>query len=531
MKDNIDIFKNYKINVRKIKKEDLRDVAEINVNGWKTAYRGIIDDEFLDNLSIEENYQKRLKDYTENGFVVAELHNEIVGFCRYRTGNYYKDKYVNVDCEICALYVKPEHKGNGIGKKLVNYVINEFKENGYFQMILWCLKDNYPARAFYEKIGGIYCGENIIEKGNKEYKEVGYIYNLKKLPKDELELVIPTKKYKKEVEEYLQEFLDNGENEIAGDGGLDRIKDFDTWLEKVQNDLSIDTIDKDRIPATLYLTVRKSDKKIVGNLQIRHFLNEKLLNYGGHIGDSVRPSERRKGYATEQIRLALDKCRKLGIDNVLMDCDKTNIGSAKSIQNNGGILENEIYVENEIVQRYWISLKKRFVTNPNNMEIVEDGNLKIKTFNNSEFTGDVALVKFNRMNAPYMVENINLCMANDNYKWLEFYDYSKKYRLTAMYNDKNEIIEWYFDIARKIGKENGMPYEDDLYLDVVVTPMGDIILLDEDELKEAFDRFEVNKADYDMAYDEANNLISLLKSNKEKLKIFTDKYLNEMLKE
>ena len=96
------------------------------------------------------------------------------------------------------------------------------------------------------------------------------------------------------------------------------VKEANKWLEKVQNDLSVDTIDKDRIPSTLYLTVRKSDNKIVGNLQIRHFLNEKLLNYGGHIGDSVRPSERRKGYATEQIRLALEKCKKLGIDNVLM---------------------------------------------------------------------------------------------------------------------------------------------------------------------------------------------------------------------
>lgn len=121
----------------------------------------------------------------------------------------------------------------------------------------------------------------------------------------ELELIFPTKEYKKEVEEYLQEFLDNGENEIAGDGGLDRIKEFDKWLEKIQNDLSIDTIDKDRIPATVYLTIRKSDKKIVGNLQIRHFLNEKLLNYGGHIGDSVRPSERRKRYS--------DRTNKIGI--------------------------------------------------------------------------------------------------------------------------------------------------------------------------------------------------------------------------
>ena len=348
---------------------------------------------------------------------------------------------------------------------------------------------------------------------------------------DELELVFPTKEYKKDVEEYLREFLDNGENEIAGDGGLDRIRDFDKWLEKVQNDLSIDTIDKDRIPATLYLTIRKSDKKIVGNLQIRHFLNKKLLNYGGHIGDSVRPSERRKGYATEQIRLALGKCKELGIDNVLMDCDKNNIGSAKAIQNNGGVLENEIYVENELVQRYWISLKKRFVTNPNNMEFVDNGSFKIKSFNNSDFVGDVALIKFNKMNKPYMIENINLCMANDNYKWLEFYDYNKKYRLTAMYNENNEIIEWYFDIARKIGKEKGMPYEDDLYLDVVLTPEGDIKLLDEYELKNSFDRFEVNKSDYEMAYNEAKQLMNKLQNNKDTLKILTDKYLKEMLKE
>ena len=346
--------------------------------------------------------------------------------------------------------------------------------------------------------------------------------------KDELELIFPNKEYKKAVEEYLQEFLDNGENEIAGDGGLDRIKDFDKWLEKITNDLSINTIDKDRIPATFYLTIRKSDNRIVGNLQIRHFLNEKLLKYGGHIGDSIRPSERKKGYATEQIRLALEKCKELGIDNVLMDCDKSNIGSAKSIQKNGGILENEIYVENELVQRYGISLKKRFVTNPNNMEIVNDGNYKIKRFNNEDFVGDIALISFNKMNKPYIVENINLCMADDNYKWLEFYDYNKKYRLTAMYNDKNEIIEWYFDIARTIGKEKGIPYEDDLYLDVVVTKTGDIFLLDEDELKAAFNRFEVNQSDYDMAYIEANRLIDELKNNKDKLRTFTDKYLNEM---
>ena len=62
------------------------------------------------------------------------------------------------------------------------------------------------------------------------------------------------------------------------------------------------------------------------------------------------------GIATEQIRLALEKCRELGIERVLMDCDKTNIASAKSIQKNGGVLENEVLIDGEMVQRYWINL-------------------------------------------------------------------------------------------------------------------------------------------------------------------------------
>lgn len=78
---------------------------------------------------------------------------------------------------------------------------------------------------------------------------------------------------------------------------------------------------------------------------------------GGHIGDGVRPSERRKGYATEMIRLALIECRNLGFDRVLMCCNRDNIGSAKSIIKNGGVLENEIISKDgDIVERYWIEL-------------------------------------------------------------------------------------------------------------------------------------------------------------------------------
>lgn len=104
---------------------------------------------------------------------------------------------------------------------------------------------------------------------------------------------------------------------------------------------------------------------------------------------------------------------------------------------------------------------------------------------------------------------------DNNYKWLEFYDYNSKVKLTAIYDENNEIIEWYFDIAREIGKEKDVPYEDDLYLDVVVTPEGEIILLDEEELKNALNRMEITEKEYKDTYKEANQLMDRLSNKKE----------------
>lgn len=506
--------------IRKARFEDIESISTIKVRGWQTAYRNIIDDEYLDNMNIEKTIEKNKRNFEKHKFIVAELNNEVVGFCSY---NYLNNEENNADCELSGIYVKPEMKRKGIGKQLIQYVINECKNAKKRKMILWCLKENYPSRAFYEAMGGKSSKIKIAKFGEKEYEIISYLYEIQ----DELKLVFPTPEYKAQVEEYLQEFFDNGEYEIAGDGGLDRIKDFDKWLKKVQNDLSPETINKDKIPSTLYLTIRKSDNKIVGNIQIRHKLNEKLLLYGGHIGDSVRPSERRKGYATEQIRLALKKCKELGIDNVMMDCDKNNIGSAKSIQNNGGILENEVYINGELVQKYRISLKKRYANRHFENES-KNTIYKMMSVNDKYFIGDVCYYYFIDVKDKITIPNGKIIIDN-NYKWIEHYDYNSKIKLTSIYDNENEIVEWYFDIARRIGKEQGIPYEDDLYLDVVVRPTGEIILLDEDELKAAYDRLEVNKKDYDMAYNEANKLIERLKENTDKLKDFTDYYLKIMM--
>lgn len=174
-----------------------------------------------------------------------------------------------------------------------------------------------------------------------------------------LYLKFPSVEDKENVLGYKNEFLQNNQK-MAGVGGLDRFDTFEEWLEKVQKDTYANLCGEGRVPSTLYLTYRKEDNKLVGILQIRHELNDYLLRHGGHIGDSVRPSEQGKGYGTEQIGLALEKCKDLGIDSVLITCNKSNIASARTIQKNLGILENEIIDNGEIVQRYWIDINHEY---------------------------------------------------------------------------------------------------------------------------------------------------------------------------
>lgn len=130
-------------------------------------------------------------------------------------------------------------------------------------------------------------------------------------------------------------------------------RDFDKYLQNLEI-----KEEKDGFVPDSVLFCLDTDRDIfVGAVNIRHYLTEELLRSGGHLADGVRPSERRKGIATAMIGLALEECRRLGIHRVLMTCDKDNIGSAKSIRNNGGVLENELINEEEVwEQRYWIDL-------------------------------------------------------------------------------------------------------------------------------------------------------------------------------
>ncbi|MDR7870112.1 MAG: GNAT family N-acetyltransferase [Tissierellaceae bacterium] len=173
----------------------------------------------------------------------------------------------------------------------------------------------------------------------------------------DLVLISPIKEYEKEAFEYIQEFLDYN-SEINGTDGLNRYQNYDEWLLKLGEDLDFQNIPEDKVPANTYFLIRKLDNKIIGMINIRHRVNEFLFNEGGHIGYSIRPTEREKGYGTLILKLGLERCKKLNLREVLITCDKINVASAKVIQNNGGVLDNEIYSEtfSGIIQRYWIEL-------------------------------------------------------------------------------------------------------------------------------------------------------------------------------
>ena len=167
-----------------------------------------------------------------------------------------------------------------------------------------------------------------------------------------LKLVKLAPQYRRHLEEMMQEWYAAGEKIVPYAIRKNDHRDFDTYLQNLEIKVETDG----RVPDSTFFCLDEERDIFVGAVNIRHYLNEPMLLNGGHIGDGVRPSERRKGIATQMIALALDECKKLGIYRVLMVCDKENIGSAKSIQNNGGVLENEVIVDGVTEQRYWIEL-------------------------------------------------------------------------------------------------------------------------------------------------------------------------------
>ena len=173
---------------------------------------------------------------------------------------------------------------------------------------------------------------------------------------NKIELQLPTLLHKPAAENFKSEFFEMQERVINGSALLDQME-YDEWLIHNTNNRHESTVSSDWVAATTFFAVRISNNKIIGMIDIRHNLeNEFLTQYGGHIGISVRPSERKKGYATEILRLGLEYAKSLNIEKVMVACYSDNIPSVRVIEKCGGVLsEVKPYEDGKLVNIYWVS--------------------------------------------------------------------------------------------------------------------------------------------------------------------------------
>jgi predicted acetyltransferase len=152
---------------------------------------------------------------------------------------------------------------------------------------------------------------------------------------------------------YIEEFTKH-KSKINGSGGLD-IENYEEWVKKTLSSHRGIELRNKYAPASTYFVFDEERETLVGMVNIRHTLTPYLVESGsGHIGYSVRPTERRKGYAKEILRLALLKLKEYGVKEALLGCYKENIGSRKTIEYNRGIFQKEICDEDGKITRTYI---------------------------------------------------------------------------------------------------------------------------------------------------------------------------------
>ena len=179
---------------------------------------------------------------------------------------------------------------------------------------------------------------------------------------DKFYLERPSIDRKEEIIDYINEFVKYKSN-INGTGQLDKFLNGYTFEETLERDLNMENkeyaLQNGRCPGKTFLLIRESDNKIVGTINLRWDLNERLLRFGGHIGYGIRPTERRKGYNKINLYLGLIEAKKIGLDNVMLDCDVNNIGSDKTLKAVGGKLERKEInpYDGVLTNVYWFNVE------------------------------------------------------------------------------------------------------------------------------------------------------------------------------
>lgn len=168
-------------------------------------------------------------------------------------------------------------------------------------------------------------------------------------------LVRPTSELKEKALEYRKEHFQHGEMTIYGSELFDKTESYEEWLNSVMLNTDPKTVNQNWVVTDTFFAVRKSDNRIIGIIDLRHTLNDFLKDLG-NCGYSVRPSERKKGYATEMLYQLLQVAKEAEMKELHLSVEKENSASIKVIQKNGGVYERSFLYENELADIYKIAL-------------------------------------------------------------------------------------------------------------------------------------------------------------------------------
>lgn len=276
--------------IRKAIKEDSYSVAKLIVSGWQTAYKGLINDNFLNNMSADtmaQKWENNILNQNENSHIyVYEENNKILGVVRFGKP---ADNFENYNSEIHVLYVEPSLKRKGIGTKLFDFAKTYFINNNTTDMIIWCLKTNIPSIKFYEKMGGTIISSRSAVVNNIKLEEVGLSYNIKP---DNIYL----RKYtKSDADEIIKWIKDERSLRLWS---LDRYGVYPIKAEDINNNYDNCISLGNFYPMTLV-----DGDKIIGHLILRNPNENKDVVRLGFI--IVNPDLRGKGYGKTLIKEAI----------------------------------------------------------------------------------------------------------------------------------------------------------------------------------------------------------------------------------
>ena len=275
--------------IRKAVVSDSYDIAKLQVAGWQNAYKGLINDDFLDNMSVDiacDNWRKHILSQNDTNYIyVYEKENKILGLIRFGKPD---DALSNYNAEIHVLYVEPSLKRNGIGTKLFNFAKEYFVSKNTTKMIIWCLKGNTPSIKFYQKMGGNITSTRKIIFNNLELEEVGLEYNLslefRPYISNDANTIIKWIRSEKELRLW----------------SADRYGSYPISSDDINNNYDQCISNKNFFPMTLV-----DNGKIVGHIILRYpDENKKYVIRLGFI--IVDPSLRGKGYGKLLINKAIE---------------------------------------------------------------------------------------------------------------------------------------------------------------------------------------------------------------------------------